>query len=289
MRASLHRWRQGIADFIRPALLVLCTGACTVLPSAQERHLHAAALAQARQWQAIELAAPPFTLTGFTPLGIVPGPVLTVYLEGDGFAWAGALPSTDPTPRDPLALRLALAHPAGNAAYLARPCQYVGAKRTGCLQRYWTNARAAPEVVAAMDTALDALKQRFGARRLELVGYSGGGALAVLLAARRRDVVRIVTVAGNLDHRAWTAHHRVRPLDASLNAADVADLVKAIPQVHWIGASDRIIPPRLARDWPGSLAGADGANIRIVPGFSHSCCWAEDWPRLMGDAPRTVP
>jgi len=39
-------------------------------------------------------------------------------------AWlAVPRPSQDPTPVDPLALRLALVQPTGNAAYLARPCQ----------------------------------------------------------------------------------------------------------------------------------------------------------------------
>jgi hypothetical protein len=45
------------------------------------------------------------------------------YQSGDGLAWLSSdVPSSDPTPLDPLALRLALAKPARNAAYLARPC-----------------------------------------------------------------------------------------------------------------------------------------------------------------------
>ncbi len=233
-----------------------------------------------RGWQAMELAVAPFTLTSFVPVQFAPQDVLTVYLEGDGMAWIDGAPSSDPTPRDPLALRLAMAHPAGNAAYLGRPCQYVGAEQARCAQRYWTNARNAPEVVAALGAALDELKQRFGARSLVLVGYSGGGALAVLLAAERQDVARIVTVAANLEHRAWTAHHGLRPLDLSRNAVDVADKVAAIPQAHWIGGRDRIVPEQLARGWPQALTGPQGANLKVVPEFTHSCCWAEHWPQL---------
>lgn len=57
---------------------------------------------------------------------------LTIYLEGDGFAWFNPRqPPPDPTPLDPMALRLAQAQPSGNAAYLGRPCQ----------QRYWPHQR----------------------------------------------------------------------------------------------------------------------------------------------------
>ncbi|GAB2181920.1 hypothetical protein DLREEDagrD3_21430 [Denitratisoma sp. agr-D3] len=51
---------------------------------------------------------------------------------------------------------------------------------------------------------------QLGARRLTLVGYSGGA--AALLAARCSDVVRLVTIAGNLDHRAWTRYHHITTL-----------------------------------------------------------------------------
>lgn len=57
---------------------------------------------------------------------------LSIYLEGDGFAWFNSRqPPPDPTPLDPMALRLAQAQPSGNATYLGRPCQ----------QRYWPHQR----------------------------------------------------------------------------------------------------------------------------------------------------
>src|SRR3546814_2839304 len=63
----------------------------------------------------------------------------------------------------------------------------------------WTSARFSDGVIVSMSDALDRLKEEAGASSLDLVGYSGGGGVAVLLAARRRDVVSIVTIAGNLD------------------------------------------------------------------------------------------
>ena len=57
---------------------------------------------------------------------------LHVYLEGDGVPWiTRTLIALDPTPRNPLALRLMALDPAP-ALYLARPCYNGTAKAPGC-------------------------------------------------------------------------------------------------------------------------------------------------------------
>lgn len=263
------------------ALSCLLLAGCTSIPTPAERSRYADSLTIPQGWLHLALPTDKFILAVFHPERFVPQETLAIYIEGDGFAWlTGSTPSADPTPRDPLALRLALAHPAGNAAYLARPCQYVDAAQTGCAQRYWTEERFAPEVVEAMNIAVDALKARFGAQRLTLVGYSGGGNIAALLAARRNDVARLVTVAGNLDHAAWTSHHRVRPLTGSLNAADVATKLADIPQAHFIGGRDKVVPPELARSWPVGFRGTTNRNLHMLPDYDHACCWVESWHHL---------
>lgn len=260
-----------------PLLLAWLLAACSALPTPAERRQRADRLATEHGWQRQTLSVGAFDLIAYAPMHFAADEPLTVYIEGDGFAWLdAATPSTDPTPRDPLALRLALAQPGGNAAYLARPCQYVDAEQGGCPQRYWTEGRFAPEVIAASDRALDRLKAQTGARRLTLVGYSGGGAVAALLAARREDVERLVTVAGNLDHRAWTRHHRIAPLVGSLNAADEAIRLAHLPQTHFVGGRDRVIPLALAQEWPLVLR----QKIRVIPAEDHACCWPEHWTRL---------
>lgn len=269
------------------AMLALWLNACTSLPSPQERQAHADVLAAARGWRPLPIPAGPFDLRAYLPHTPVAGDVLTIYIEGDGFAWlSGSTPSADPTPRDPVGLRLALAHPTGNAAYLARPCQYVDAEAIACPQRYWTEARFAPEVVDATNRAIAVLKQRFGARRLVLIGYSGGGAIAALLAARRNDVERLVTVAGNLDHASWTTHHRVRPLTGSLNAVDDAERLTGLQQTHFVGGRDKVIPPELAYRLPQALLGQANRNLRVEAEFDHACCWVKQWPALLDSAMR---
>jgi pimeloyl-ACP methyl ester carboxylesterase len=252
-----------------------------------ERHQQASALATSKQWHETTLSTPLFNLKAFEPASYPPVDSLSVYIEGDGLAWLSAtLPSPDPTPLHPLALQLALAQAEGRSAYLARPCQYQDSSQeqlAPCPQRYWTGSRFAPEVIDAMDAAVSQLKQRHGAKTLVLVGYSGGGSVAALLAMRRTDVIRLVTVAGNLDHRAWTEHHRLTPLTASLNPADEAirtpSRLNNISQTHWVGGQDRVIPPALARQWPAALIGPDGSRLEIIPEATHGDGWLPLWQR----------
>lgn len=261
--------------------LVTLLAACANIPSPHERRMHAESLAAARSWHAERLHGGRFDLAVYLPSRIEAAPVLWVYIEGDGFAWVTpSQPSLDPTPLNPLALRLALAQPQGNAAYLGRPCQFVDEDTASCPQRYWMGARFAREVVEAGNQALDALKLRFGASRLTLVGYSGGGAIAALLAAHRHDVEALVTVAGNLDHRAWTMHHRIEPLSDSLNPANEIEPLHRVWQRHFVGGQDRVIPPALVEGFASRFPGEHRPVVEHLPGFDHQCCWVEAWPTL---------
>lgn len=266
--------------------LLILTGtallaACVTLPTPQERRGQADALVQSHGWQSLKLQAGIFQLQAYVPRSAGTDEVLTLYLEGDGFAWINSRqPSPDPTPLDPLALRLALAQPDGRAAYLGRPCQYLGATQAPCQQRYWTGARFAEEVVASLDAAASQLKRRSGAQRLVLVGYSGGGALALLLAARRSDVARVISVAGNLDHATWTHQHRVTPLQDSLNPANLRPALAQIPQVHLQGGADRIVPPLLAQAFVAGYPTGHRARVEVLAGYDHHCCWVQHWPQL---------
>jgi len=252
-----------------------------------------------RRHDALALAGP----DGFTPLPGAPGSVpvlilvhpgpgedLVVYIEGDGLAYRDRhTPSPDPTPVDPLALRLALLDPAPKRAYLGRPCQYAAPLAAAtCPERLWTTARFGPEALAALDTALDQAKAATGARRLHLVGYSGGGAMAVLLAARRTDVASLVTVAGNLDTAAFVAWHQVTPMTASANPLDAAPAVARLPQAHVVGARDRICPPLLSAHFLDRLGNPPGAQRIVLPGAEHHQGLAAAWPKLLARIRREI-
>jgi dienelactone hydrolase len=259
----------------------LLLSACGGLPSPAERHQQADRLAATRDWAAVRLPAGPFGLTAYVPARPAASDSLTIYIEGDGLAWINrSRPASDPTPLEPVGLQLALAQPVGNAAYLARPCQYAETGQAACETAYWTGRRFAPEVIEAMQQGIDWLKQRFGARRLALVGYSGGGAVAALAAARRTDVDLLVTIAGNLDSAAWTRLHRVSPLAGSLNPADDTTRLAGIRQIHLAGGRDTVVPPAIAAGYADRFSASERPAVRIEPAFDHRCCWVDAWPRI---------
>ncbi len=223
----------------------------------------------------------------FLATALAPNPAgarpLAVYIEGDGLAFVGAhTPSADPTPLTPFALRLALAYH-GPAAYVARPCQFTTdpTNARGCQVAYWTSHRYAPEVIDAVGRAVDDLKRRSGAGRVILVGYSGGGAVAALLAARRSDVVGLVTVAANLDLGYWTRHDGLAPLTGSLDPADQAPALRTLPQVHFAGSRDDTVAPAVARSFLARLGPDSSARLVEIPDFDHHCCWLKDWANLV--------
>jgi pimeloyl-ACP methyl ester carboxylesterase len=123
---------------------------------------------------------------------------------------------------------------------------------------------------------LDRLKGPSGAQRLRLFGYSGGGVLATLLAARRSDVEQLVTVASPLAVAEWAAWHQATPLLGSLDPA-MAVKGQLPPATHFVGGRDSVVPPRLVVIF---AARTDG-HLYEVPDFDHQCCWSRDWRRLL--------
>jgi len=232
----------------------------------------AAAIARPARLAASDVATATFTLRAWSRIGDPAAP-LAVYIEGDGLAWLSPTePSLDPTPMQPVGLQLAALDGGSNVLYLARPCQYVLGPK--CRETYWTERTYSPEVIAAMDAAVSRFAGRAG---IHLVGYSGGGAVAVLLAARRTDVLSLRTVAGNLDHAAFTRHHQVSPMTESLNPADSAAAIARIPQIHYIGGRDSVVP-RLVADSFARRAGDESCITLVpVPAASHDEGWTGLW------------
>jgi len=247
--------------------------ACSAVPSHEKRMSDAATMAAARDWQSAVIDSQPFSLAIWQPAVITQHDVLTVYVEGDGLAWlSSTIPSADPTPLNPVALQLALAQPSGNAVYLARPCQYDAITDSHCDQQYWTNKRFALEVIESTNAAVDELKKRFGAKKLILVGYSGGAAVTALVAERRDDIAAWITVAGNIDHEEWTRYHHMTPLTGSLDPLTRADRLVSIPQIHFAGGRDDVVPAGLVRRFAVSMR---DAQVIVIDENDHGCCWAE--------------
>lgn len=105
--------------------------------------------------------------------------------------------------------------------------------------------------------------------------------MALLLAAERDDVEQVVTVASNLDTAEWTRRMGLSPLGGSLNPADFTSRLAGLPQVHWVGARDRIVPLDVTERFAARLPRDRRPHIHIVDEFDHRCCWAEHWQEIL--------
>jgi hypothetical protein len=209
--------------------------------------------------------------------------ILTVYVEGDGNAWLDRnRVSPDPTPLDPYTLRLAARHPPGNVLYIARPCQYLSeAELDNCHPKYWITHRYAANVVRAIGQAINRVKETINAKKIALVGYSGGGVIAALLAGTRQDVSTLTTIASNLDHELWTRRDKLTPLDGSLNPVDFVLDIQKVPQIHFAGARDEIVAPDIIRSFVSRMSNPRNTRVVVLENFDHDCCWVKHWPALL--------
>jgi pimeloyl-ACP methyl ester carboxylesterase len=263
----------------------LFISACSTVPAVPERFASAKQLAVQAGFQESVLSNAQFDLVAFSKPSKQVNSVLVVYIEGDGRAWkTAALPSDNPTPTNPLALRLAIQDPRPAVAYLARPCQFITLPSRGCSEKFWTNARFSTAVIENMNESVEKLKRQYGASELVLIGYSGGGAIATLIAAKRTDIKSITTVAGNLDTNTWVRLYRLEPLSESVNPASVARSIRDIPQIHYVGAKDDVIPRAISQSFLQKMGSPNKAKVIELPNYGHVCCWTERWTELLKDA-----
>lgn len=260
--------------------LVAATMGCAQIPDPVKRKELADGLATQNNWVGKLVHTDSFAIQTYVPKGAEPNRQLVIYFEGDGLAWLSSTrPSSDPTPLDPVGLQMAMAQTGPLAkAYVARPCQYV--LDALCRQKHWTSHRFSKEVIDSTAQVVDELKRRTGASRLVLVGYSGGGAVAALLAAQRQDVDALVTVAGNLDTHAWVRHHGLSPLTGSMNPRDHANQMQGAAQFHFVGGKDKIVPASLIKNFTRTDADRRLVHVLHQADFDHVCCWAQNWSRL---------
>lgn len=211
-------------------------------------------------WSRIVLSGGSHAIMGFVPPELRRADVLNIFIEGDG------MPG--------VALELAR-DIGGNSVYLGRPCQYmIGNRLNSCGKSLWTSHRYSDQVIRSMNRAITAMKIRYRADKIRLIGFSGGGAVASIVAALRDDVVLLVTVAGNLDHKRWTDFNQIDPLTGSLNPIDFSKALEKVPQIHLIGERDEVVPGSVLSSYLGNMKMLDNVQSYIVVGADHTCCWS---------------
>ena len=276
-QASLtHAFLQPYKVVVLAVLTVLLLGSCASVPVLQrainQYDLMTATL-RANQFQVVAVQRKD-SLQGTQRLRI--------YLEGDGRPWQGGQPADDPSGTHLLALQMMLQDPV-RSVYLTRPCYhslYPGRQAIGpCEASLWTSGRYSPTIVAAMVDAVEALVAERNVEELTLVGYSGGGTLALLIANQLAfPPARVVTVAAVLDTTRWTEFHKLLPLTQSINPIDALPSQTVFQQVHLFGVKDAVVPPQLNQHYADRHTNAQYFSF---DDFDHQCCWAQRWPNVL--------
>lgn len=197
-----------------------------------------------------------------------------IYIEGDGSIISRGIISSDPTPRNHMLLELATIDNRPNVIYVARPCQYsIDSNLQVCNSNYWTSKRLSDDSVESINEVINKIAKTSD---VDLVGFSGGGGIAILVAARNTKVKSVITIAGNLDHVLFNKLHNTSPMRDSLNPIDYVHKISNIPQLHLSGGSDNIVPPIIAKTFV-EKSNSRCSHIKIISNFTHTKGWNTIW------------
>jgi hypothetical protein len=219
-----------------------------------------------------------FWITTYQKISDTSQPI-NIYIEGDGKVFANRdFISDNPTPRELMFLKLALSDPRPNVVYLARPCQYTAVElNPTCSKQYWTDYRLSEETILAMNEAINSITKN---SRFNLIGFSGGGGAAVLIASKNTNVQNILTIAANLDTDAFADHHKRKLMSGSLNPIHYVDAVKNIPQLHLSGSKDTVVPPFIGKRFVDQIH-TGCAKHKIISGAEHNANWNRHWQNII--------
>ena len=263
--------------YLACALVIILSSGCSSKYAPMKRQQNADQFSMAGGMIKQKIATENFILTTYQRFNDkADDKELVVYIEGDGMAWVSRSQlSANPTPVNPVALELASLDNRPNVLYIARPCQYLWPESTtGCSSEYWSNKRGSEEAIIAINEVISIVKNRENVPTIKLIGYSGGGAIAAIISARRDDVVKLVTVSGNLNYQLFTNIHNLSPMTDSVNPIAISKKIRSIPQIHYVGADDKIVPEQIARSFSD--------RVEVVKGVTHDS-WPEVWKDILLD------
>ncbi|WP_410520911.1 alpha/beta hydrolase [Candidatus Tisiphia endosymbiont of Sialis lutaria] len=260
----------------RVAVVSLSLALSSCVSSIETRVEEAEKLASINRFEKKLVKAGDFVITTYQHISDKDSPYV-FYIEGDGSIGRYAVAS-NPTPSKIMLFKLATLDTRPNVVYIARPCQYTPVElNPNCNQVYWTDKRMAEEVIESTNIVINSINND---KPASLVGFSGGGGVAILVAARNKHIKDIITVAGNLDIKNFSEHHRVYALKKSLNPIDYAIKINNIPQLHISGSKDKIVPSSIMHGYI-KASSSNCIQQKIFPNITHTKGWDKVWQNVL--------
>lgn len=214
----------------------------------------------------------------FAPEAQARGKSLHVYIQGDGKPFISSRhPSPDPDGDICPVFKLMALDPAPKAL-MGRPCYNGLAHSRNCGTYYWTLGRYSPQIVSSLVLCLKKIAIDY--REITLVGISGGGTLAVLVAEYVDKVNRIITMGANLDVNTWAHKHRYTPMTASMDPMRAKGPSPDVRQTHLAGGKDDNVPWTIIHSY---CLRHQNAEMVMVPEASHTGPWEQAFVKALAD------
>ncbi|WP_107271929.1 dienelactone hydrolase family protein [Photobacterium sanctipauli] len=198
-----------------------------------------------------------------------------IYIDGDGKPWKNRFfISSDPTKKSSVIQSL-MDFDYNEKVYFGRPC-YHGFSYE-CRSEDWTYDRYGSHIIKSMNDALTEYLNKkvknFKSKKIILIGYSGGGAIAVLMARELKYVSKVITLAGNLDIDSWVNLHGYTYLNGSVNPVDLTYGHANLNWLFFFGGEDKNVPYEVMQS-NIEIAFPD-AKIMVLPGVAHTTGWGK--------------
>ena len=206
-----------------------------------------------------------------------------VYIEGES---RGSINSHttryNPTPLNPVALKMAVQDKSKNLIYISVPCANFTLDRIqACNQKYFKTHRFAPEVIASYNQVLDYYRKRYDIKGFHLVGFSGGGVVATLLAQQQPDILTLRTIAAPLDTQIAQRLSQTNSFSHSQNPSSDPFTLGVLPQHHFLGDKDEFVTPVILSSFLQEMGPSRCVRTSLISGPTHRDGWDERWPELM--------
>ena len=201
---------------------------------------------------------------------------LRIYIDGN--AHTTGLTTKRPQMYADVAMQLAQKDTFPSIAYLGRPCYFI--EQDVCKPIVWEEGKYAPEVVDEMKDVIQSWQKKYNLKEIEFVGYDGGAAFALSLPTRLTNVkvTRVVTIAGILDTKTDAMYRDEDIMLDSVNPANELYLLSGIPQIHYVGGKDKVVPMVFTQNFVKKLPNPVSVQIKRVPNADH-----ENWAQFKLD------